>query len=325
MIKITKFTVSLIFFLALLFPNLTKAHQPVIEPVRVISDNRSIYAQAFKLEDPSEASLAVYGAISAPREFDIYAFASHATQTIPVELLVPAWPHNKDFHPSLVIFSKTSPKTTETFPVDLPEGYGAITLNWNEPSEKFYEPFSQERLIKGIKFDLAVEEGKNYFLAVRNLDNQKGEYVVGLGSVENFKSQSKFDLINSILTIKLNLFNQVAIPWLDILGLCLILAGFIVGLGQDTKSYKGIKKYQFWLGVLLIVCGSTLTFRETWLSGVILFEAILFVVIIVNKLVFDFYSLPKESFRLSLINKIISVLCWWVALLLLVWYILAQR
>ena len=77
------------------------------------------------------------------------------------------------------------------------------------------------------------------------------------------------------------------IPWLDVLGLFLFLAGFIIGLGAvtvfdlhgflgrkspywteaTTRTHK-VTKPLIWIGLLLTIVGGLITYRKTGLSGV---------------------------------------------------------
>jgi len=143
---------------------------------------------------------------------------------------------------------------------------------------------------------------------------------------------------------------------LDFIGLFLLLAGFIIGLGAvtvidihgflgrksaywteaTTRTHK-VTKPLIWLGIALAITGGAILYRDLPLSGVPLYHAIIAVVLILNGLFLSFYVSPfllekerqgkqTELLPASLQNKIIvsliiSDIGWWGGLALLVGYL----
>ncbi len=147
------------------------------------------------------------------------------------------------------------------------------------------------------------------------------------------------------------------IPTLDFLGLFLLLAGFIIGLGAvtvidlhgffgrrsaywteaTTRTHK-ITKPLIWIGIALAVIGGTLFYRNDALSGIPLAHAVIAAVLIVNGLFLSFRVSPflldrelagKAAELLSvswqrkiMVSLIVSDIGWWGGLALLVCYLL---
>ena len=150
------------------------------------------------------------------------------------------------------------------------------------------------------------------------------------------------------------------IPWIDIIGLFIFLAGFIIGLGAvtvidlhgflsrkspywteaTTRTHK-VTKPLIWVGLLLTIIGGLITYRKTGLSAIPLYQAIIGILLIFNGLFLSLRVSPfllkreKEGRSANLlpsswqvkitISFIISFLGWWSALFLLVWYLLVSR
>ncbi len=143
----------------------------------------------------------------------------------------------------------------------------------------------------------------------------------------------------------------------DFVGLLVMIAGFIIGLGAvtvidihgflgrkssywteaTTRTHK-VTKPLIWLGILLAIIGGTILYRHESLSGIPLYHAIMAGILILNGLFLSFHVSPfllqreregcqTELLPASLQNKIvvsfiISATLWWGSLVLLVSYIL---
>jgi hypothetical protein len=150
------------------------------------------------------------------------------------------------------------------------------------------------------------------------------------------------------------------IPWLDIIGLFLFLAGFIVGLGAvtvidlhgflgrkspywteaTTRTHK-VTKPLIWMGLLLTIIGGLITYRKSGFPGVASLQGLIAIFLVLNGLFLSFRVSPfllkreKEgranellpaSWQIKItLSFIISFLGWWSGLFLLVWYLLVVR
>ena len=144
---------------------------------------------------------------------------------------------------------------------------------------------------------------------------------------------------------------------LDFIGLFLLLAGFVIGLGAvtvidihgflgrkssywseaTTRTHK-VTKPLIWLGILLTILGGLLFYRHSLFIGIPVLHALIVGVLVFNGLFLTFavspYLLKKEKEgkakellsqswqRKIMISFIISGLGWWTGLLLLVYYLL---
>ena len=357
------FKQKLIFLSCLFFslPLLAYAHQPVLEPEFDGSlIGQGLYIQAIKIGDPTVASQALYGSLLSPRETDVFVFVPENSTEIPVEILIPIRPANDHFQPELFIAAKNLPADRVIDPVAspvlLPDGYKLMKLVNQHLNGEFYEPFSAERYWKSEQVTLNLEAKQNYFLLVREPNMQTGDYTLGLGTVENFSDISFFSLLQNIFILKLGLVGIQIVPWEEIIGMFFILAGLIIGLGAVTvidwhgflairsqywtestiRAHK-VTKPLIWLGLLLFIIGAVITYRQSWLTGVALFQALIIIVLILNGLFLTFYISPRLLQREkdgdiakvlpdSLISKIgisfiISFLGWWTLVFLTAWYI----
>ncbi len=145
---------------------------------------------------------------------------------------------------------------------------------------------------------------------------------------------------------------------LDFIGLFVLIAGFIIGLGAvtvidihgflgrksaywteaTTRTHK-VTKPLIWIGIFLALIGGIILYRNETFSGIPLYHAIIAGILILNGLFLSFYVSPfllareregrqAELLPTSLQNKIIvsliiSDIGWWGGLALLVLYIVS--
>jgi len=145
--------------------------------------------------------------------------------------------------------------------------------------------------------------------------------------------------------------------WFDIIGLFILISGFVIGLGAvtvidihgflgrkskywteaTTRTHK-ITKPLIWVGILLAVLGGSLFYRNQSLSGIPLIHAFIAIVLIINGIFLSFkvspYMLQREkeghssellpaSWQKKIVfSLIVSDLGWWSALFLLAVYLL---
>lgn len=146
---------------------------------------------------------------------------------------------------------------------------------------------------------------------------------------------------------------------LDLVGLCIFLAGFVVGLGAvtviDIHGFLGRKssywteattrthrvtKPMIWVGILLAVIGGVFLYRGQSFSGIPLIHAIIALVLVVNGCFLSFSVSPfllqreKEGRSGELLphiwqrkiaaSLIVSDIGWWGGLFLLAYYLLSR-
>lgn len=143
---------------------------------------------------------------------------------------------------------------------------------------------------------------------------------------------------------------------LNFIGLFLMIAGFIIGLGAVTvidihgflgrksiywtqatiRTYK-VTKPMIWAGTVIAIIGGFILYRNVPFAGVPLYHAIIAVVLVLNGLFLSFYVspfllkmeaegragelLPQTLQNKIMVSLIISDIGWWGSLIMLVWYI----
>lgn len=144
--------------------------------------------------------------------------------------------------------------------------------------------------------------------------------------------------------------------WMDIVGLFLLLAGFVIGLGAvtvidvhgflgrtsnywteaTTRTHK-VTKPMIWIGTMLAIVGGAIFYRDAKLSGIPLIQACIVCLLILNGSFLSLYVSPfllkreregrsSELLPTSLQKKIMASLIvsdagWWGGLFLLVLYL----
>lgn len=147
------------------------------------------------------------------------------------------------------------------------------------------------------------------------------------------------------------------INWIDVLGLLVLLAGFVIGLGavtvidihgflgrrssywtQATTRTHKVTKPMIWVGIVLAIIGGILFYRDVPFAGIPLIHAIIALALILNGIFLSFKVspfllkreqegrdaelLPQAWQNKIMVSLIISDFGWWGALFLLVLYIL---
>lgn len=144
----------------------------------------------------------------------------------------------------------------------------------------------------------------------------------------------------------------------EFIGLFLLLAGFVVGLGAVTvidtlgfcarnspyftlatiRAHK-ITKPLIWFGMFLAIVGGVLFYSQNTYSEIMLYQAILALVLICNGLFLSFYVSPllikkekAEGAQITLLDSelqakitvsfVISFVGWWTSVLLFAYYLL---
>jgi len=146
---------------------------------------------------------------------------------------------------------------------------------------------------------------------------------------------------------------------LDFVGLFLLIAGFVIGLGAvtvidihgflgkkssywteaTTRTHK-VTKPLIWVGIFLAILGGILYFKNEPFSGLPMYLSIIAIVLVINGLFLSFsvspYLLKKEKEgraseilpeswqKKIIVSLIFSDLGWWGSLVLVVWYLVTK-
>lgn len=143
---------------------------------------------------------------------------------------------------------------------------------------------------------------------------------------------------------------------LDFIGLFILLAGFVIGLGAvtviDIHGFLGrtssywteatirthkVTKPLIWFGIFLTILGGFILYRDQTFSGIPLYHSLIACILILNGFFLSYYVspmllkrehegrqgeiLPKSLQNKILVSLLISDFGWWGGLMLLVWYV----
>jgi len=158
----------------------------------------------------------------------------------------------------------------------------------------------------------------------------------------------------------LGIWSNKVFSWNDIIGIFLLIAGFIIGLGAvtviDLHGFLGrtssywteatirthkITKPLIWIGMFLAIIGGVITYRDIGFSGTALIHTFVAIVLILNGCFLSFWVSPQllkrekegkareilpSNLQIKIaVSFVISVIGWWGSLFLLVWYIVVLR
>ena len=148
-----------------------------------------------------------------------------------------------------------------------------------------------------------------------------------------------------------------AINWIDVIGLFVMLAGFVIGLGAvtvidlhgflgrksaywseaTTRTHK-VTKPMIWVGIFLVIVGGAFLYRNEAFVGIPFIHTIIAGVLILNGLFLSFKVspfilkrekegksrelLPASWQKKIMVSLIISDIGWWGGLFLLVLYLI---
>lgn len=342
--------------LVCLFTATALAHRPVLEQQLRPG---GAWEAAAELVDPTHASVAVYGSLSEPSQLDFYKFVAGKDENIPAELLVPARPSNERFRPALVIMGRnlTPAADAPQLPFAPPEGYHALLLAAPEARTYFHEPYSREYLYRGAEAQVSLAAGETYYVAVFDPERRTGTYALSLGTVEHFGDVSMLGVVRNVVGVKLGLGGAPRVPWLDLLGAFLALAGLAVGSGATVLSLlfelsggaarAGWLRAQktalvaVWAGLGVALGGTALLYRGAGLlSGVGLFQAALALLLVAVHIYLTIRiglrlrkradanpvgDVLAETPKKLLLSHALSLACWSLVLLLFAWYALMLR
>src|SRR5215475_3844993 len=330
---------------------IVRAHRPALEdqfrtPPQVgPCDGFSQFSQkASTITDPTLASLSIYGRLEFPNEIDLYAFVPAKSESIPVEAMVPVRHFNYNFRPALIIVGRDvtpseQSNSPESLPIKLPDGFRARVIMPPEGERgAFIDRRTFERLYHGNEQWIRLTAGQPYYIGLYDPNHFTGSYSLGLGAVDNFKGFSKYSILKTVLAIKMGMFGGRSFPWLDFMGLLMLVTGLTLGAGtviiiwlsrksadlmvnQSDRASRILRlamKY-VWIGIALAVAGGALLYRQTQLSGVATFQAMLAVALI-------FYAVYLSARKVEAGKGLAVFSAVWVSqLLLFAWYLLMVR
>lgn len=325
-----------------------RAHQPVLEDqlrnARRTAPCSDHFQEAMPIADPTQASLAIFGRLGWPDEVDLYTFIPTKSESIPVEALVPAQQSNQRFRPTIAIIGRgIAPQQQAELPAELPfklpENLRAQVIKPPEGNRGvFFERRMFERFYRGNEQQVRLTAGQPYYIALYDPNHFTGSYSLSLGSVENFKDVSKYSMFKNFLAIKMGTFGDKPIPWLDLLGLSLLSGGLMLGMASvivawlsrnstslavnpadiSNRLLRVVMRYVR-AGILMAIAGGAILYRQSQLSGVATFQALLTIALIA----YAIYLYTRRSETES--GLAVFSLVWFSQVFLLAWYLLMIR
>src|SRR5262249_12370045 len=270
------------------------------------------------------------------------------SESIPVEAMVPAQRFNSNFRPAVIVIGRDIAPSREpgspvnapvSLPLNLPDGFRArVIMPPGGERSAFVEKRTLEKLYRGNEQWIQLTAGQPYYIALYEPNHFTGSYSLNLGALENFRGVSKHSLFKTIMAIKMGMFGGRSFPWLDFLGLFMLATGLTLGAGaviitwlsqksanlmvnQSDRASRILRlamKY-IWIGIALAVAGGALLYRQTQLSGVATFQAMLAVALI-------FYAVYLSARKVEA-GKGLAVfsLVWVSQVFLFAWYPLIVR
>ena len=311
------------------------AHNPFLEPAEPQQTAQANLALAVPIGDPTFASAAIYGRLSQLDEVDLYRFTPSKSGPLPFDALVPVRSSLSEFRPTVALIAHgLEVPSPEDFPVHLPKGYGAIfvTDSKSTPRSVFFEPYSMERYWKSGTRTIELPSGVPAYIAVFDPTGQRGEYVIGAGTVENFSAITFQEILLAIFSLKLGLFGGLEPPWLDIAGILLTVIGFAIAFGptlsrlmamitvEDRPSLDEGKRITNWVlaGLIVMAIGALLLYRISGVAGIVSFQALLAIVLL-------FLWLPlqrrAQGWWTLVIGTLIALILLLAIMLLFAWHL----
>lgn len=325
-----------------------RAHQPLLEDqlrnARRTAPCSDYFQEAVPISDPTQASLAIFGRLGWPNEVDLYTFTPAKSASIPIEALVPARQSNQYFRPAIIIIGNDIvPQQASMLPAEiplrLPGNFHAQVIRPPEGKRSvFFEKRMLENFYRGNQQQVRLTAGRPYYIALYDPNHFTGSYSLSLGSVENFNGVSKYSMFRNILAIKMGAFGDKPIPWLDLLGLCLLAGGLTLGLASvivawlsrnstslainpadvSNRLLRVVMRY-IRAGLLMAVAGGAILYRQSHLSGVATFQALLAIALIAY-VIYLYTRRKKTESGLAVFS-----LVWISQVFLLAWYLLMSR
>ncbi len=218
--------IIIVFTITLLIPVAT-AHVPIQS-----GDNHSI-EDALHVHNPTK-SWAIYDEIHDTNQANYYELDMKSGMRLRVSVFTP---DESDFSPGIVVMG---PKFNNSVQVpnliEVPEGYSAIVIASERPSESEYEPFTPSSSYRTAEFDMKLNHTGTYYIAVFE-PNHTGKVGIAIGYIESFGLDEwimiPFDVINIHLWEGQSLL-QIIAPLI-----ITIVVGLVFILWRWIKRKKG--------------------------------------------------------------------------------------
>lgn len=179
-------------------------------------------------------SFALYQELSQPGQVDIYEFQAEMGDELYAGINIPQIDGLESYGVSMALVGPDLPTAESSqLPIEAPEGMGALLFP-SQPSEDFYEPFTQTRFWgRQTAVSMAPADG-SYYLLVWNPEGETGKYVVDVGRKEVF---SAGDLLRfPVWWVKVHIYFEHTPYLLAAAGLMLAAAVTLLLRGRSRRA-----------------------------------------------------------------------------------------
>lgn len=131
-------------------------------------------------------SFASYRDLKAADQVDLYMLEASAGEELYAGISIPAVRTLEDYWVSVALVGPGLPGSgLDSLPLEPPEGSGVLLFP-SEPSEDFFEPFTQTQYWGRQRIETHLPETASYFLMIWNPAGEVGKYVLDVGREEVF-------------------------------------------------------------------------------------------------------------------------------------------
>ena len=186
--RLIPFFAILLTILVLVPATAVLAHSPVFP-----EENHSP-STAYEISDPDK-SWAIYTALE-HEGVDYYRFTRVSGEKIQISLIVPESPSDSGFLPSFALLGPSlTPDGHLIEHIEVPYGYGSITVNSSDPWQAIYEPFTPSWFYEVGSLTISAAEDGTYYIAVfdpvqhndiHSHTHQDAKYAIIVGYLEAF-------------------------------------------------------------------------------------------------------------------------------------------
>lgn len=174
-------------FLMLFFSVCVSAHVPYLEHRDYSEDNPLVLRKIVTQSKAFYSWLENDGLMDCD-DIDVYKFSLKKPTVMYLEIIVPVVDdYYEDFCPWYALVGPGLPEPSQSYPFDIPDGYGIIVKENVEPGEEretFYEPFGGKSYYKGPIFEEKLDESGDYFVYCWDPYKKGGDYTLVIGNKE---------------------------------------------------------------------------------------------------------------------------------------------
>jgi hypothetical protein len=213
------------------------AHSPIFP-----GENHDI-ANAFQIENPSK-SWVIYSTLEHHDKGDYYKFVVPKGERIYISLMTSEDPATSGFLPSFALMVPDSDEKGNLPPfIEVPDGYGIITVNGEDPGEAYYEPFTPGWLYELASISIDAPVDGTYYIVVYDSSQNTGNYGLPVGYVESFTIGEWIAIPITVQSTYIWEGQNIFIIYLPLI-LTIIIGGIILYFrSKKGRVPKGVSKW----------------------------------------------------------------------------------